>query len=299
MNAPRTALGERSPAFGAGRPRWWQWPTILSLDAPIVAVCWQWMLAAVVAVRLQWHHAVLLAAMTWLVYAADRWIEGFLLAPGQVRTWRHWFYQRWRWHCLAAWLVVAAAGLVVAATRLSRAEGMAGAVLSVPVLVYLLSHQLVHRRHPWRLPKEILIAVLFALGTACLAYLHAEAAPERLVAPLLLFALLCFANCALIAVWETEVDRCHAQTSLVLQFPRSRGPLRALPWAIAAAAAWLAWQQDGAPRIAAGCAAASGLLLGALDLGHQRCGRQLARVLADVALMTPLLPWCLGDGSGP
>lgn len=23
--------------------RWWQWPTVLSLDAPAVAVGWQWL----------------------------------------------------------------------------------------------------------------------------------------------------------------------------------------------------------------------------------------------------------------
>jgi hypothetical protein len=43
-------------------------------------------------------------------------------------------------------------------------------------------------------------------------------------------------------------------------------------------------------QIATLCAAASAGLLGIVDCAHVRCGRQLSRVLADVALMTPLVP---------
>jgi hypothetical protein len=38
------------------------------------------------------------------------------------------------------------------------------------------------------------------------------------------------------------------------------------------------------------CGAASGALLGLVDLAEPRIGRVRARVLADVALMTPALP---------
>ena len=33
---------------GSGKPNWWQWQTILSLDAVAVAVVWQWLLAETV-----------------------------------------------------------------------------------------------------------------------------------------------------------------------------------------------------------------------------------------------------------
>ena len=36
--------------FVPGRPHWWQWLTILSLDAPVVAVLWQWLLARVAGI---------------------------------------------------------------------------------------------------------------------------------------------------------------------------------------------------------------------------------------------------------
>lgn len=276
-----------------GRPHWWQWGTILSLDAPAVAVLWQWMLSQAIGVRLAWHHAFLIAATAWMVYSADRWIEGWLLAPEQIRTQRHWFYQRWRWPAFAVWIAVALFTLVTGVTHLTRAELLCGCVLLVPVLVYLLSHQLTHRDHPWRAPKEVCIAVLFAVGAACFPFARAPDSLGALAVPVALFAALCLANCALIALWEAEVDRTHGQTSLVLQFPRSRGFVRALPWAIAMLGAGVAIQDGGALRTTALCACASGLLLGALDLAHARCGRQLARALADVALMTPLVPWLI------
>ena len=48
-----------------------------------------------------------------------------------------------------------------------------------------------------------------------------------------------------------------------------------------------------AARIATACGAASSLLLGAIDRAEPSLGRQPARVLADVALFTPLVPLLL------
>ncbi len=82
--------------FTPGRPHWWQWPTVLSLDAPAIALVWQALLARVVQVTLGWPEAFVLGCSVWLAYAADRWIEGWRLDPAQIRTQRHYFYQRWR-----------------------------------------------------------------------------------------------------------------------------------------------------------------------------------------------------------
>ncbi|MDE3084869.1 MAG: hypothetical protein KGJ37_06605 [Verrucomicrobiota bacterium] len=280
-------------AFIPGKPYWWQWPTVLSLDAPAVAVLWQWLLARTARATLAWHHVFILGAAVWLVYAADRWIEGWRLAPAQVLTQRHWFYLRWRWPIFLGWLGVAAADLTAVFLRLDSREITAGFILLAPVLVYLLSHQLVHRDHPWRAPKELCVALLFTAGVLCFPLVREPRAFRRLVVPAMLFGALCLANCALISLWETEVDHTHGQTSLALQYPHSHRLVRALPWLLAILAAGFAAGESGAVRIVSLCAAASGLFLGAVDLAHTRCGRQLARVLADVALMTPLIPLLL------
>jgi hypothetical protein len=105
-----------------------------------------------------------------------------------------------------------------------------------------------------------------------------------------LFVLLCFSNCTLISVWERDVDRSQGQTSLALQFDLAPALIRALPWVLFLVST-ISWTASGRKFGATlGCAAASSLLLGLIDIAEARIGRIPARVLADVALMTPLIP---------
>jgi hypothetical protein len=269
------------------------WPTILSLDAPAVVVLWQRLLAGSASVATRAPEAVVLGCSVWLAYAADRWIEGWRLAPENILTHRHRFYQRWRWPLLGAWACVLCLDVAVAARGLPSAEFWGGALVLPPVAAYLLSHQLVHRGSRWRAPKEVCVALLLGAGAAVFAASRPAADLRGMAAPLALFVLLCFSNCALISLWEDEVDRSHGQTSLALQFGGAAALGRALPWALAAAAAavWIANVPHA--RAASACAAASGVFLGLVGLAEPRIGRFGARVLADLALMTPaalLLP---------
>jgi hypothetical protein len=262
---------------------------VLSLDAPAVVVLWQGLLAATASVALRAPEVAVLGLSVWLAYSADRWIEGWRLAPGSVRTHRHLFYQRLRWPMAAAWAAVLALDLAVSLRGLDPSELRAGLLLLLPVSAYLLSHQLVHRNSRWRAPKELCVALLLAAGAAVFVAVRPGSRHLAVALASALFALLCFSNCALISLWENDVDRSHGQTSLALQFGRSAA-LRLLPWAVAAlsAAAWLR-AGPGSGAFAA-CGAASGVLLGLVDLAEPRIGRTLARVLADVALMTPAIP---------
>jgi hypothetical protein len=261
---------------------------VLSLDAPAVALSWQALFARSAGVTLHGIHAVLLGGGVWMIYAADRWLEGWRLDPEQVQTQRHYFYHRWRWPVLAVGLVVLAAVFGAACRQLDRRDWLAGLLLLAPVLAYLLSHQWLHRHHPWRVPKEVCVAVLFTVGCAFFTLVHQPAAGGQLAVLLGLFALLCFANCTLIAAWEREVDVRHGQTSWALQFPRGRVFSRWLPWVIAGVAGLAAGA--GSDLCASdACAAASGLLLGLLDLAEPVLGRELARAVADATLLTPLV----------
>lgn len=263
---------------------------MLSLDAPVVIVLWQWLLARAARVEILWPHQFVLGASVWLAYGADRWFEGWRLRPDSVRTARHRFYQRYRWPVAAIWLLGFTADFGVAITRLSHREFTFGIVLLAPVLAYLLSHQLVHRDRPWRAPKEICIAVLLGCGAAVFVIAQPTAALDSLIAPLALFTALCFANVALISVWEREVDLTHGQTSLVRQFRRGAAFSRTLPWAIVVIAALPSITAAGVVRTSALCAVGSGLLLGLVDRAEPRLGWRLARVLADLVLLTPLMP---------
>jgi hypothetical protein len=272
------------------RPRWWQWPTILSLDAPVVVVLWQGLLARAASVGLGAPEVAVLACSVWLAYAADRWFEAWRLEPARIRTHRHRFSQRLRWPLAAAWAAVLALDVAVAFRALSRAEIRAGFLLLGPVAAYLLSHQLAHRNSRWRPPKEACVALLLTGGAAVFVASRPGARLGAMAIPAAVFALLCLANCALISVWENEVDRSQGQTSLALQFGPATALSRALPWAVSAlcAACWLCAGPEAGP--AAACGAASGVLLGLVDQAERRIGRSLARVLADVAMLTPAVP---------
>lgn len=274
--------------FTPGRPLWWQWLTVLSLDAPAVAVLWQWFLAWIIGVQLPWHDPVLIGLAVWTVYAADRWIEGWRLRTEDVQTPRHLFYIRYRWPVFAVSVVVMAGTSVIAWTRLESREFRAGFILLIPTLLYLFSHQLLHRHHPLRLPKEICIAVIFALGCVLAPAVHAPGQIQMLGLPAFLFCLLCLTNCALISVWEKEVDANHGQTSLALQMKRSAVLIHLLPWLIMIAAIAIIFTGGHATRSAAICAGASALLMGLLDALQPCIGRIPSRAAVDLTLMTPL-----------
>jgi hypothetical protein len=263
---------------------------MLSLDAPTVALVWQWEVARAAGVRLAASRAFILGSSIWMAYVADRWIEGWRLAPQQIRTQRHAFYQRSRWPVAAVWAATLVADVAVSCVALDRRELQAGLLLLVPVSAYLLSHQLVHRHHRWRVPKEACVALLLGGGVALFVVAAPAASFAPAAVPVALFTLLCLANCALISVWEEAVDRDHGQTSLARQFQRGAAFGRALPWLLGAAAAVAAAASRGAPRGAAESAAASCMLLAAVDRIQPRAGWALARVLADLALMTPAIP---------
>jgi hypothetical protein len=269
------------------RTSWWQWPTVLSIDAPIVAVLWQLLLARVAGIRLGWAPPAVLAVSVWLAYAADRWIEGWRLDAEVIRTPRHHFYKKHRRSVAALWIVALIADIAIAFTRLDARDLAAGFLLIAAVAAYLLSHQLVHRHRAWRLPKELCVAALIAAGAV--VFVTETPQPGALMLPLALFALLCFTNCALISVWERDVDRAHGQTSLALGESNHENLIRQLPLMIAVLAAAAAISGAGATRDAAVSASVSGILLALVDRLERRAGRQPARVLADIALMTPLV----------
>lgn len=270
------------------RPAWWQWPTVLSLDAPAVVAAWQWLFATLAGVHIRWPEVIVVSASVWLAYAADRWFEARMLPVGQIRTRRLRFYHDHTKGVALVWLVVFVVDMTVAFGWLTRREIFAGVLLLTPTLLYLLSHQLAHRDSPWRVPKEICIATLIAGGACVFVLAHATPGDRGLAGAILLFATLCFSNVTLIGVWEAEVDATQGQVTLARQFRWAPLLSRSLPWLVAAVA--LSWHGRGLDRLAGASVAAAAIALGIVDRIERRAGRQVARVLADLVLLTPLVP---------
>jgi hypothetical protein len=267
---------------------------VLSLDAPAVVMTWQWLFAAIVAVRLHWGEVFVVGASVWLAYAADRGLEARRLPADQIVTARHRFYHERTRSMAIVWGVVLVADVVVALMELSRRELTGGLVLLVPTLLYVFSHQALHRHARWRMPKEFCVAALIASGSSVFVLSETRPVSGMLLANIGLFAVLCALNMFLISRWEEQVDETHGQTSLVRTFPQLRGWGQPLALALAGFAGIAAEPLLGLAPVPPHCIAASAILLATIDRLQPRLGWRVARVLADAALLTPLIPLLRG-----
>lgn len=214
--APATLEGIL-PRLPAQLLRLWH---VLSLDAPSVAALWCWTIARAVHVHLPVAAPLMLALGTWLLYVADRLLDG-LLAPQSPRLReRHLFHRRYR----PAFLAASACGVVALAVLVERRMPAfvirAYVVLGICALLYLLLvhirmpnpfAQVLPRLFPRLFPKELAVGVIFAAATVIPTWERLRrSVPGQTGAPLLLllpiFAALCTLNCIAIEVWETATD---------------------------------------------------------------------------------------------
>lgn len=231
----------------------------------------------------------------WLIYSADRWLDGLKLGVAMAKTQRHRFYVRHRWTVLGIWLGLGAATLTAGLAVLTRLELAAAGILGAALLGYFSGR---HARHPKGQPKELQIALVFAAGISFLPLLRGAAALPTLTFTLLLAALI-FLNCALIALWEGELD--HEPIPLSTRAPClvPRLPGLALGLALACGLATGGLAIGGFTAVAGeagssyqplfsalGCSA---LLLYGGGLLTPYLGPAARRVAADAALLTPLL----------
>ena len=279
--------------------RWWH---LLSLDAPTVAALWSWSFARAMHIHLPWTAPLLLALGTWLVYVADRILDGLGGgASGQLRE-RHFFYARHRAGALAVGALASLALLWLIFTRMNPAARREDIALFAAALVYFC---LIHVWAPqspsgierW-FPKEIAVAVVFASAVAVPAWSRLQG-QRILLAPLVvLFSLLCWLNCVAIEKWEKweSPSSSHARASssapphLSTRWTQRHLPLVvcgiALLGVIAAALSIVSAAPLAMTSLYLACTV-SALLFLALD--RSRLDSFDLRIAADAALLTPLL----------
>ena len=252
----------------------WEWPTVLSLDAPLIAVLWQALFAHTFGTTLEWQHVFLLAAPVWLVYSADRLFDGLSQRPAPTR--RHHFYIVYRWEVASVWCVVFILGLTAALLTLHTSELLGGLLVLGATLAYFARVHLFPAT--LNVSKEVQVALLFGAGVA-LFVLPKLVAFWHLFVPLTLFIVLCALNCAFISQWE-ELDA-HLAGSL-LQRLTARLPQSALGLACLAALLILI-----SPNTTLLYAAIAGSSFALFELNRSPLTPATLRVLGDAALLTP------------
>jgi hypothetical protein len=264
------------------RAPWWQWPNILSLDAPFIALVWQEAFARAFAAPVSFAERILLFLVVWCVYAADHVADGLRLGAPEGATARHRFAHRHSKPLIA--LLVAA--VVVSAALLPSLPArvfFGGAILAAIVAAYFLWNHLAGHKFARSWAKEFVVGLVFAAGCALGPFTFAPGL-EKLAA-VGLFALVCMANCLLISRLERELDIQRGEDSLAVHLPPHTRPARLIaPVAAVAALALLGtW-----PSLAlALILSALGIWCGVLV--ERRHGAAFAAVWADAVLLTPLL----------
>ena len=178
------------------------WLTVLSLDAPAVAVLWQLLFARSFHVRLSASIPILLALVVWLIYVADRGLD-VLKAPAKgAEAARHIFYRRHLWAFLVPFCAVFLLAAWMSLTQLDARTFRDGIIILLAVGVYLLAVHFLSPEREW-LPKEMLVGVLFALGTCFPVWERmTQGVTSSFPAPYLLCTALCWMNCAAIEYEE-------------------------------------------------------------------------------------------------
>ncbi len=289
---PMESASLRPTAIGSQVSRLLTGINKLSLDAPLVAMTWQWAFSDAAGVRLGWEYYLILGGSVWCVYVLDRVIDGLFMSPDGPATPRHEFAQR---HPGALFLLCVATTflMVVLSLFLLPLRVLSNWIaLALGVTGYFI---VVHGLRPARMviAKEILVAFLFAGGSAIFVLstqpLHGMAVLPPFFGAFLLF----FGNASSISIWERAFDRSSRQSSIAVDFPRL---IHLLPWylAVLGGLAFLAPILGvGSWRIGASVGTGS-MLLWTLDRLGSRLGLAEKRELADLALLSPLLIRLLG-----
>ena len=261
----------------------WALPTALSLDAPLVAVAWQGLFAVSFGVTLAWYHPVILGLSVWLVYVADRLLDAGKLELNQPHTFRHVLHAKYRWVFTAAWLVIFGIVGVLVLSFLTPREILLGAGVIAAVSAYGVGIHLLETKRPI-FTKELQVGLVFGAGVTLGVW--TQVASLQLLVSSLLFAALCSLNCLLIAVWERRVDQAQQQPSLALTLPRLP---KLLPPALILFSLGTLVLTPLLPYQLTLSLALAAALLWLLNAYREAFSRESLRVLADVALLTPLL----------
>lgn len=215
------------------------WLNILCLDAPIVAISWQWLFARVLGVPVPLPEREGLFLTAWLIYLIDRLADSISLSPEAPKAVRQEFCSRHKniWVGLIAIIAVLDAGIVLG--HIGHETLVRGLVLGAIAALYLTINHAFSKLWQAIPIKEVIVGFLFAAGTLLALAPHVATARSTITFAAVLFASLCALNCIAIAIWERDLDRAHGKHSIATCWPREKNWAQFLPLLLAFACAVL------------------------------------------------------------
>lgn len=283
LAAPQTSATTRFTSIPAKLPVYWH---LLSLDAPTVAALWCWSFSCVAHIDLPALAPALLAVGTWLIYIADRILDGLDRTNWQRLRERHFFYSQHRATFLLVGAIISPVFAWIVFTRMSPAVRLGdAAVFAIAAFYFLIVHTHGRQAERW-LPKELAVGVLFAVATAVPTWARVANAKSALIPSVVIFAALCWLNCVAIESWEgSAMDSSHSTTSWAAHHLRGLASTT-VGFSLALALASLHNRASVSLFLAS---AMSGLLIIWLASRKERFAPIQLRVAVDATLLTPLL----------
>jgi hypothetical protein len=262
------------------------WLNLVCLDAPLVAICWQWIFAHTFHLSVPVGHRAALFLTAWMIYLADRCGDSVSLVPGQSKSVRQQFCLRHKSIWLLSIICVAVVDLIIVLRTVNYETAVIGAVSGALTIAYVAinhAHSEVWKTIPL---KEFIVGSLFAAGTLLGVTPHILAEGWTMILAAVLFAGLCSLNCVSIAIWERDLDRIQCKHSIATRWAHANSLRPMLLLLLLAGSVLLALFDPGAWSVAL-CLGASGLLLRALPFVP--VSRDERTALADLVLLTPLV----------
>ncbi|MFK7849356.1 MAG: hypothetical protein AB8D78_00120 [Akkermansiaceae bacterium] len=266
----------------------WLWPNLLGLDAPIVAISWQWLFAHSFKIDLPFTIHLVLGLSAWCVYLADRLIDVRKNNFNDFETDRHRFTRRNFKPLLIALLIAAVVNLALIITTIPKILVFSGIVTAALVGIYYLIRFFASTTALTILPREILCGMLFALGSAIgpHAYAPVELDEFAYLIPVAFFGTLCSVSCILISIWERSADMANSDNSFGSIHPFLAKSFSSGLTSLTLIATAMAFFSTTELFVAIAISSLSLRITVQLD---RRLSQSMLRVLADALLLSPLL----------
>jgi hypothetical protein len=246
---------------------WWLFLNILALDAPIVAIVWQHFLAENFKIVITISETASLFFTVWFIYLLDHFFDS---QKGFYTTQRHLFVARNQKTTIAL-ITFTLTTSICLCFSLSKPLIIGGLILLVFICIYLLLvHASVANIKLKNNCKELLVGIGFGSGVA-LPIIISNIEINTWLPAVLLFCLLCWLNCRLIDIWESN-----------------RNPLSKIELVLILFVFYLIFICQKPILITAL------ITLVCLILINKFAGSkkpEISRVLADVSLLSPLIFW--------
>lgn len=175
---------------------------ILSLDAPLVVLFWQEIIATALYVDLILHHRIVLFFSVWLSYSADRFLECYGRISGPKLSSRHLFFYQNKFLFIKFWFGILILAIYLAINFFPTSH----LFISINILFLVVFNQFLNFKTLKKISiyycKDFRTALILSIGCVLYPFLNSNCGTiVHLLVPICLFGIF-FGNCKLVKLWE-------------------------------------------------------------------------------------------------